>query len=308
MRANVLVTGAAGYLGSVLTPLLLKDGYRVTALDNFCYGQTSLADCCADPNFTLIRGDARDLNRMNDLLKEADFFIPLAAVVGAPACDRDPALAWETNWKAIADHMSKKSCPTIMPTTNSGYGIGGEAACTEDSPLNPLSVYGRSKVEAEIAVLNYEGITLRLATLFGMSTRMRLDLLVNDFVHRALRDRFIVLFEASFRRNYLHVRDAALAILWAIEHYDEMKGRPYNVGLPDANLTKRELCERIKTHIPDFFFAEADVGQDPDKRDYEVSNARILATGWRPAYSLDDGIRELIKGYEILRTPRWANV
>ena len=303
----ILVTGAAGYLGSVLTPMLLAKGYRVTALDNFRYGQTSLADCCADSNFTLIEGDCRSPSLMHALLKDADFFIPLAAIVGAPACDRDPALAWETNCKAITDHISKKSCPTVMPMTNSGYGIGGEIACTEDSPLKPLSLYGRSKVEAEIAVLNYDGITLRLATLFGMSPRPRLDLLVNDFVFRALRDRFVVLFEASFRRNYLHVRDAALAILWAVEHYSEMKGKPYNVGLPDANLTKWELCERIKKHIPDFFFAEADLGQDPDKRDYEVSNARILATGWRPQFSLDDGIRELIKGYEILKTPRWAN-
>ena len=287
--------------------MLLQAGHRVIALDNFMYLQTSLADCCADPNFTLIRDDCRDTKLMHQLLKDADFFIPLAAIVGAPACDRDPALAWETNCVAITDHMSKKSCPTIMPVTNSGYGIGGDGACTEDSPLRPLSLYGRSKVEAEKAVLTYDGITLRFATLFGMSPRIRLDLLVNDFVHRALRDRFVVLFEAKFRRNYLHVRDAALAILWAIEHYNEMKGRPYNVGLSDANLTKWELCERIKQHIPNFFFAEADLFNDPDKRDYQVSNDRILATGWQPQYSLDDGIRELIKGYEILKTPRWAN-
>jgi nucleoside-diphosphate-sugar epimerase len=307
---RVLISGGAGFLGSILTPMLLAKNHRIAVLDNFLYGQNSLADCCADPNFQLIRGDCRDVNLVNELLIGTDFFIPLAAIVGAPACDRDPALAWQTNCKAITDHVTKgktRGLKIIMPMTNSGYGVGGEAACDENSPLNPLSVYGRSKVEAERDVLNYDGVTLRFATLFGMSPRMRTDLLVNDFTLRALRDRFVVLFEAHFRRNYLHVRDAAHAIMWAMENYGDMSGKAYNVGLPDANLTKWELCEKIKEHIPDFYFAEAAVGKDPDQRDYEVSNTRILATGWRPEHSLDDGIRELIKGYEILKTPRWAN-
>lgn len=305
---RICLSGGAGYLGSVLVPMLLNAGHEVTVIDTYQYQQTSLADCCADPNFMLIRGDCRDLNMMNELLEDADFFIPLAAIVGAPACDRDPGLACETNYKAIADHMSKKSCPIIMPTTNSGYGIGGKDACTEDSPLNPISVYGRSKVEAEKAVLLYGGITLRLATLFGMSNRMRVDLLVNDFCYRAMRDKYIVLFESHFRRNYLHIRDAALAIIWAIDHYDEMKGRPYNVGLPDANLTKLELCAKIKKHISDLIYLEAPIGTDPDRRDYICDNSRILATGWKPRYSLDDGVKELIKGYEILCSPHHSNV
>lgn len=303
-----LISGGAGFLGSVLVPKLLAKDYRVTVIDSFMYNQTSLSDCCADPNFTIIRGDCRDMDMMTALLKDADLFIPLAAIVGAPACHRDPKLAWAVNCKAITDHISEKVCPTIMLTTNSGYGVGGADPCTEDSPLTPLSVYGRTKVAAERAVLDYGGVTLRLATLFGMSPRMRLDLLVNDFCYRALRDRFVVLYEAGFRRNYLHVRDAALAIIWTIEHYEEMKGRPYNVGLPDANLTKWELCERIKEHLPDFFFTEAKVGEDIDKRDYICDNSRILATGWKPRFSLDDGIRELIKGYEILRGEKYGNV
>ena len=305
---SVLISGGAGYLGSILCPMLLVADYKVVVIDNFLYNQTSLAECCADPNFTLIRGDCRYQKLMRALLKDADFFIPLAAIVGAPACDQDPFLAWGVNFRAIKDHMSRHSCPTIMSMTNSGYGIGGESSCTEDSPLNPLSLYGKTKVEAEKAMLHYGGISLRFATLFGMSPRMRLDLLVNEFCYRALRDRFIVLFEASFRRNYLHVRDAALAILWTIEHYDEMKGRPYNVGLEDNNLTKWELCERIKQHVPDFYFAEAKVGEDPDKRNYICDNSRILATGWKSHFSLDDGIKELIKGYEILKGERFGNV
>lgn len=308
MRYNLLVSGGAGYLGSILVPMLLDRDHHVTILDNFMYGQTSLAECCADPNFTIIRGDCRDMNMVNELLKDADFFIPLAAIVGAPVCDRDPGLAWEVNYKAIADHMSKKTCPTIMPMTNSGYGIGGDGACTEDSPLNPLSVYGRSKVEAEKAVLDYDGVTLRFATLMGISQRMRFDLLVNDFCRRAVQDRFVILFEARFRRNYLHVRDAALAILFAIENFEQMKGRPYNVGLPDANLTKWELCERIKLQVPDFFFVEAAIGGDPDKRNYSISNERILATGWRPRYSLDDSIAELIRAIPIYKSLQWQNV
>lgn len=305
---HVCVTGSNGYIGSHLIPMLLARGWQVTAIDNFMYGQFSLADCCADPNFTLIRGDCRDLILMNDLLKAADVFIPLAAIVGAPACDRDPGLAWETNYKAIADHMHKAVCRVIMPTTNSGYGIGGDSACTEDSPLNPISIYGRSKVAAEKTVLEYGGVTLRLATLAGISQRMRFDLLLNDFCARAVRDRSIVLFEPDFRRNYLHVRDAALAIIWAMDHYDEMKGRPYNVGLPDANLTKRQLCERIKKQVPDLVILEAPIGEDPDKRDYIVSSQRILKTGWQPQYSLDRTIAEIIKAMPMFTQHRWGNV
>lgn len=308
---NVLCTGSNGYLGSMLCPLLLQAGHEVVAVDNFRYGQTSLAECCADPGFTPIRGDCRDMRTMGPLIKRADVVIPLAAIVGAQACDADVCAAESTNFGAILSIIGAMSPSQriIYPNSNSGYGVSGEKSCTEESPMNPVSLYGVLKAHAEEIVLrNPNAVSFRFATLFGMSPRMRTDLLVNDFCFRAKRDRFVVLFEAKFRRNYLHIRDAASVFLWAIEHFDEMKGRPYNAGLPDANLTKWELCERIKTHVPDFYFCEAPVGEDPDKRNYICDNSRILATGWKPRYSLDDGIKELIKGYEILKGERFENV
>jgi nucleoside-diphosphate-sugar epimerase len=198
----------------------------------------------------------------------------------------------------------------IMPITNSGYGVGEAGkACTEESPLRPVSLYGINKVEAEQIVLDRENsISLRLATVFGMSPRMRIDLLVNDFVHRAVNDRFVVLFEAHFKRNYIHVRDVARAFQHGLANFEEMRGRPFNVGLSDANLSKAELCERIKAQLPSFVYMEAPIGEDPDKRDYIVSNARIEATGYQPAYSLDDGIRELIKGFRMIRNSVYGNV
>lgn len=242
---------------------------------------------------------------------DSDFFLPLAAIVGARACDLREHEAWEVNCQSIKDVVSfllKSECRIVFPNTNSGYQSGLSEPCTESSPLNPVSYYGTTKINAEKVVLDLNGISFRFATLFGMSPRMRMDLLVNDFVYRAMRDRYVVLYQAKFRRNYLHVRDAASVFLWAIDHFDEMKGKPYNIGLPDANLTKRELCERIKQRVTDFYFTEAEVGEDPDRRDYTVSNERILATGWRPKYSLDDGIRELVKGYEILKGEKYGNV
>jgi len=307
---NLLVTGAAGYLGSVLCPMLLQAGHEVVALDNFMYRQTSLAECCAESRFTLVRGDCRDSNVLERWMRYCDFIIPLAAIVGAPACEANPQDAAAVNFIQILHIMAIRSPnqAVLFPTTNSGYGIGGPSECTEDSPLNPVSLYGSLKKDAEAEVLEGENtLSFRLATLFGMSPRMRLDILVNDFVHRAMRDKYVVLYQAHFRRNYLHVRDAASVFLWAIDHFDGMKGKAYNVGLPDANLTKWELCERIKTHVPEFHFAEAKVGEDPDKRDYLIDNSRIMATGWEPRYSLDDGIRELIKGYEIFKSQKWTN-
>jgi nucleoside-diphosphate-sugar epimerase len=309
---SVLVTGGAGYIGSVLVPMLLAQGYRVHVIDNFMYRPNSLAACCVEPNFTLTNGDVRQQDVMRPLIAAADIVIPLAALVGAPLCDRDPIGATSTNRDAIRMMLDLLS-PTqwvLMPTTNSGYGIGAaEQHCTEDSPLRPVSRYGRDKVEAEKMLLDREnGISFRLATAFGMSPRMRIDLLVNDFVYRAVYDRFVVLFEAHFKRNYVHVRDIARVFLHGIANFGPMRGRPYNVGLSDANLSKRELCAKIKEYLPHFIFVEAAVGEDPDKRDYVVSNARIEATGFRPAFSLDDGIRELIKGYAMIRNATYGNV
>jgi nucleoside-diphosphate-sugar epimerase len=310
-RFSVLVTGGAGYLGSILTPELLAAGHRVTVLDNFMYSQNSLAHLCANPDFDVANGDARAPDTLSPLVSKADVVVPLAALVGAPLCNRDPIAATTTNRDAIATlcKMLSPSQRIVMPTTNSGYGIGEPGKfCTEETPLRPVSLYGRDKVAAEQIVLGRENaISLRLATVFGMSPRMRIDLLVNDFVHRAVTDRFVVLFEAHFKRNYVHIRDVARAFLHAIDNFDRMRCSAYNVGLSDANLSKAELCERIKAHVAEFVYLEAPIGGDPDKRDYIVSNARIEATGYRTKYSLDDGIRELIKGFRMIRNAVYAN-
>jgi nucleoside-diphosphate-sugar epimerase len=312
MTFNILITGGAGYLGSVMTPAFLEAGHRVTVLDNFMFAQNSLAQLCANDRFDVVRGDVRDMKIVTPLVAKADIVIPLAAIVGAPMCDRDQIAATTTNLDAVRN-LAKALSPAqriLMPITNSGYGIGEAGKeCTEDSPLRPISLYGRTKVEAErVALDRGNAISFRLATVFGMSPRLRIDLLVNDFVHRAVTDRTVVLFEAHFKRNYIHIRDVARAFLHGIDNFDSMKDMPYNVGLSDANLSKAELCERIKTHVPNFVYLEAPVGEDPDKRDYIVSNARIEQTGFKPAYSLDDGIRELMKGYRMIRNNVYGNV
>ena len=310
---RVLVTGGAGYLGSILVPALLDRGFEVTVVDNFMFGQDSLAAVCYHPNFTLVHGDARSMATMGPLIERADLLIPLAALVGAPLCDRDPIAATSTNLEAVLDMAArlKPAQRVIMPVSNSGYGVGEpDMLCTEESPLRPVSLYGRDKVEAERLLLERHPntVTLRLATVFGLSPRMRLDLLVNDFTFRACTDRFLVLFESHFKRNFIHVRDVTRAFLHAIDHFDAMKGSPYNVGLSDANLSKRELCERIQVHVPSFVFFESQIGKDPDQRDYIVSNAKIERTGFAPAFSLDDGIREIIKAAPMLHQRHYSNV
>jgi nucleoside-diphosphate-sugar epimerase len=309
---NVLVTGGAGYLGSVLVPVLLERAWRVTVLDRFVYDQTSLLACCPHTRFAAIRGDCRDEAVLRRAMAGADVVIPLAALVGAPACAADETAARTVNLDAVRLILKLRS-PTqrvIFPTTNSGYGIGAKGvACTEESPLNPISLYGVTKVEAERAVLDGGNcVTFRLATVFGTAPRMRIDLLVNDFVYRAVHDRTVVVFEGHAKRNYVHIRDVARAFLYALDNFDRMRDRAYNVGLSDANLSKLELCERIKQHLPEFVYLEAPVGEDPDKRDYVVSNERIERAGFRTAHSLDAGIRELIRGYAMLRNARYGNV
>lgn len=309
--ARILCTGGSGFLGSILVPALLDAGHKVTVLDHFGHRQNSLAACCADENFEAVRGDARDIGLMKSLLAHADAVIPLAAVVGAPACDADPTAAVTTNRDAIAMlcKFASKEQRIIIPITNSGYGIGEpDKECTEDSPLRPISLYGKTKVQAEQIALERENtVSLRLATVFGMSPRMRTDLLINDFVYKAIHERAILLFESHFRRNFLHVRDAAGAFVHTLTNFEMLRGRPYNVGLSDANLTKWQLCEQIKKHI-DFYFCDAPIGEDVDKRDYLVSNARFESTGWRAEHSLDDGIIELMKGYRTIRNGSYGNV
>ena len=312
MGYKVLVTGGAGYIGSTLVPELLKEGNKVTVVDNFMFGQNSLAHVCSDPNFEVVNGDVRVEAVMKPLLESHDIIIPLAAYVGAPLCSRDPVGATTTNKDAVLMMLKLLGDDqrVLMPTTNSGYGVGEKGIyCTEETPLRPLSRYGREKVEVEKAVMERpNSISFRLATVFGMSPKARVDLLVNDFVYRAVYDRAVVLFESHFKRNYIHVRDVSRAFLHGIENFETMKNEPYNMGLSDANLSKLELCERIKTHIPNFVFIEAPIGEDPDKRDYIVSNEKIEKTGFKTAYSLDDGIKELIKGYTMIKNTKYTNV
>ena len=309
---KILVTGAAGYIGSILVPTLLEQGNKVVALDSFMYNQATLLDSCHYDKLTIIRGDARDEALISECLKGVDAIFPLACLTGAPLCTKDPFGARSTNLNAVKMvlELRGRDQVIIFPTTNSGYGIGQKGVhCTEETPLNPVSLYGKLKVEAESAILEAgNSITLRLATAFGVSPRMRLDLLVNDFTYRAVNDRFVILFEAHFKRNFIHIRDICKAFMHCLDNFDSMKGEPYNVGLSDANLSKWELCEEIKKKVPEFYFVEAEVGEDPDKRDYIVSNAKIEATGFKPEVSLQMGIAELIKGYQIIRKNQYSNV
>jgi nucleoside-diphosphate-sugar epimerase len=312
MARNILVTGGAGYIGSVMVPRLLSLGHSVTVVDNFMYKQQSLLDCCHYEGFTVVRGDVRDESIIKPLLKKADVIIPLAAIVGAPACDRDNTAARSINTEAvrlIAKNAGKQQI-IIIPNTNSGYGVGQkDKFCTEETPLNPISLYGTSKVDAEKAVLDRgNSVSLRLATVFGLSPRMRLDLMVNDFVYRAVNDRFIVIFEGHFKRNFIHIRDVAKAFIHVIDNFEKMKDHAYNVGLSDANLSKLELCDKIKEHVKGLVVMEAPVGEDADKRDYIVSNEKIEKTGFKPGFSLDMGIVELLKGFRIIKNSQYGNV
>jgi nucleoside-diphosphate-sugar epimerase len=309
---KVLVTGGAGYLGSVLSEHLLDAGHSVTCLDNLSLGQSGPFHLCENPRFDFVRGDARDEALLGRLLRTVDAIIPLACLVGAPACDRDPWTARAVNLDAIRllNRLRSREQLVVFPTTNSGYGTkSGDTFCTEETPLEPISLYGQTKVAAEAELLSSpNAITLRLATVFGMSPRPRLDLLVNHFVHAAVTEGFVVIFEKHFKRNYIHIRDVADAFLHCLSHHPQMIGRPFNAGLDDANLSKEELALKIKVHVPSFYIHFSEVGSDPDKRNYIVSNQRLREAGFAARRSLDEGIVELLKGYRMMARGPYGNV
>jgi nucleoside-diphosphate-sugar epimerase len=305
---TILITGAAGYIGSVLIDYLFDKHDtmfdKIIAVDNLMYKQTSLTQYCHRDGFEFHKLDVRDHDKMLPLVEQADVIIPLACIVGMPACKKFPELTVATNQGAV-QWLTKVTRPNqkiIFPTTNSGYGIGQDGIhCTEETPLTPISLYGVTKVEAEKALLaNGNAVTLRLATVFGMSPRMRLDLLVNDFTYKAYKDQYIVLFESHFKRNFIHIRDIAYTFVFAIKNFELMKGQAYNVGLSSANISKKELCEYIKSFIPDFYIAESEINEDPDKRNYVVSNEKLESLGWYPKFTLEEGINELLKAYPII--------
>ena len=308
---KILVTGGSGYIGSILVPELIKLNHEVTVLDNFMYKQSSLNHLCVYKNFKIINGDIRDKNLIKSLLKTNDLIIPLAAIVGAPLCSKDPFSAQSINHDAIAEMIkdASKDQLIIMPTTNSAYGTGDKNNyCDENSILKPISKYAIDKVEIEKLLMARENsISYRLATVFGMSPRMRIDLLVNDFTYRAYHDSALIIFEGHFKRNYIHIRDVVNSFIHAINNMDQMKGEIYNVGLSDANLSKTELCHEIKKHLSNFTFVEEKIKKDPDQRNYIVSNEKIEKTGFLPEYSLSDGINELIKGYTMLNNQNFGN-
>lgn len=312
MSKHVFVPGGAGYLGSVLCEHLLEADYRVTVLDNLMYRQHTLFHLCNNPNFDFVFGDVRNEQLVGDLAEKADVIIPLAAIVGAPACDRDPVTTVAIHVDAMRNLRKRLSGSqlVIYPTTNSGYGTQtGDVFCTEETPLEPISLYGKTKSQAEQEWLEYSNaITLRLATVFGLSPRMRLDLLVNDFTYKAFTDKYLVIFEKDFKRNYIHIRDIADCFIHCIENSQAMIGRPFNVGLDKANLSKEELALKIKEYVPQLYIHFAPIGTDPDKRNYIVSNQRLREAGFEAKRSLDEGIQELLKGYKMLGRGEMKNV
>jgi nucleoside-diphosphate-sugar epimerase len=299
---KVLITGGAGYLGSNLTRHLLEAGYTVTVLDNLMYDQVTLLHLFGNPKFQFELGDVRDKKLLQELVGLNDVIIPLAAIVGMPACKANPDLTVAVNYQQVADivEVLRDDQKLILPNTNSQYG-SSDSIITEESPFNPLSLYAKTKCDAENTMLEKgNGVSLRLATVFGVSPRMRTDLLVNDFVYKSVVDGYLVLFEAHFKRNYIHVQDIARTFQFIIENYEKCKGQAFNVGLSTANLSKLELAEKIKSHIPSLVIKQDDFKEDFDKRNYIVSNEKLEALGWKPIYDLDYGIKQLMSAYKIV--------
>jgi nucleoside-diphosphate-sugar epimerase len=305
---NILIAGGAGYIGNILVPFLLEQGHVVTVLDNLIHRQHGIMENCSYPRFNFVYGDVRDEELYGKLISENDAIINLAAYVGMPLCKRFPVETKQVNQES-AEFLAKKVSKNqivIYTTTNSGYGTGehtgGKAVhCTEETPLRPISLYGATKCAAEKALMdNGNATSFRLATVMGVSRKMRMDLLVNDFTWRAWNDRFIVLFESHFLRNFIHVKDVTNAINFALTT-PSMQGQVYNVGNTSANVNKMDLCLAIKKQVPDFFITESEINKDPDQRNYIVSNAKLEALGWKPKFSLDDSIREVLVACPIIK-------
>ena len=304
MSKRALITGGAGYLGSVLAEVLLDEGYSVTVFDSLMYKQTSLLHLCDNKNFKFVKGDVTNKKSLLPQIINHDVIIPLAAIVGAPACDANKDLATAVNYEQIrfiVDNL-REDQKLVMPNTNSQYGSSTEVI-TEQSPFNPLSHYAITKCKAEEYIMDWgNGICLRLATVFGSSPRMRTDLLVNDFVYKTITEGCLVLFQSKFKRNYIHVRDIAYTFVHCIENYNKLNGGVFNVGLSDANLNKMELATKIKEYFPKLVVIENEFSTDIDNRNYIVSNDKLEATGWKPRYTIEDGIEELIQAYKMIIT------
>jgi nucleoside-diphosphate-sugar epimerase len=307
---NILITGGAGYIGSELTGFFLNSGHKVKVVDTLEYGSTSLLRYVGNPNFDFEKLDVR----MNQLLKKdldwCDVIIPLACLVGFPLCDERPREAIEVNYEInrwIAENKRDDQV-LIYPCTNSGYGVSVDGSvCTEESPLNPVSLYGRTKVDAEKVYQKTEGCcTLRLATVFGPSSRARTDLLVNNFVLKALKERILVLYECEFMRNYVHIWDICRVFEFIINNWDVCKNETFNVGNDSINMNKLQLAQKIKEHIP-VEIIQAEFTSDPDKRDYIVSSQKIYDLGFECKYDLDDGIKQLLTMYKLIDEPWYAN-
>tara|TARA_B100001093_G_C26761083_1_gene985727 strand:- start:392 stop:1327 length:936 start_codon:yes stop_codon:yes gene_type:complete len=310
---KILVTGGAGYLGNVIIRELLKNKHEITVIDNFMYNQqSSLLTLSKNEKINIIKSDVRNYKLLKEEVKKNDVIIPLAAIVGAPACDLNPDLATELNFNQIKNikELMTKDQLIILPVTNSGYGIGKtDLYCDETSELNPISHYGKTKVESEKLILDLENfVSLRLATVFGVSARMRIDLLVNDFVYKAFNDKYIVLFESHFKRNYIHIDDIAKLISLILENPKTFNKNIYNVGLEDANLSKKELCNKIKDYMPKTLIIENEFYKDPDQRNYIVSNKKIYSTSWKPIRSIDYGIKELLNCYKFFEKNNYKNI
>ena len=306
---KVLITGGAGYIGSELIEYLLPR-FDVTVVDNLMYDASSLLRYTQNPRFKFVRADIRDLKTLKKLLDSHDIIIPLAALVGFPLCDRDPRGAHEINFEVnqwIADTKSDDQI-VIYPCTNAGYGVSRDGSvCTEESPLNPISLYGKTKVAAEGAYKNVENhVTFRLATVFGPSARMRTDLLVNNFTLKALKERLLVLYECEFMRNYVHIADVCRAFTYVIDNWENCKNETYNVGNDAINMNKLQLAQKIQEHLP-LEIIKAEFTSDPDVRDYIVSSEKFYSKGFECQYDLDDGIRQLITAYSIIDAPWYAN-